>query len=386
MARRPPRPAPVAGVSLDPLPPREVARELRALLAAGAELRPAGLARSRPRTLLAPRYRAKRRAELFGVRFYLADPLYEPGLNFLLAHVVTPRARRVHPRIFYKDASLAWRVASHMIRNASTDWIGKGDVRWVSEGDLEVEESDEDSANLPYELHPALDQASRAAEARDDGRATALVLRNAPEGRVEPYADFSAPRRRAERRQAIHGNRPIARIARLGDPHSLVFARGFEPDFGRPPLEVQRIASRLYGGSVRKFRVLSRNGLVQYQFAAAPRHAWVNPPQALTRELTSYGVRALHVRADDAIFIPGFEYHFEDETTGELQSQIPPGFAGRQSSVDPTRADASAWIEELPVIREFRRRILGRGRRARRWGAGSISSTRRREVECSADA
>ena len=119
--------------------------------------------------------------------------------------------------------------------------------------------------------------------------------------------------------------------------------------------------------------MLSVNGLVQYQFAAAPRQAWINPPQALSRELTTYGVRALHVRADDAIFIPGFEYHFVDDGVEppELCSQIPAGFAGRQSAVDPLRADASAWIEALPIVREFRRRILGRRRPARRGPYGA---------------
>jgi hypothetical protein len=73
------------------------------------------------------------------------------------------------------------------------------------------------------------------------------------------------------------------------------------------------------------------------------------------------------VRADDAIFLPGFEYHFVDDGVEppELCSQIPAGFAGRQSRIDPLRADASAWIEALPIVREFRRRILGRPRGAR---------------------
>jgi hypothetical protein len=254
-----------------------------------------------------------------------------------------------------------------MIRNEESDWIGKGDVRWEQVGGEEYLTTDEDSANLPYELQAAIDLASRARTARAARRALDLVLRNAPTARIEPYADFSRPRRGAERATPIHGNRPVARIARAGDPRSLVFARGYEPDLGRAPLEVDRSASRLYGGAVAKYRVLSKNGLVQYQFAAAPRHVWINPPQALTRELTTYGVRALHVRADDAIFLPGFEYHFVDDAREppELHSQIPAGFAGRQSAVDPLRADASPWIEALPIVREFRRRILGKRGRAR---------------------
>lgn len=371
------RAAPVTGVRALSMSPREVAGEFRGLIAAGARLRPAGLAAADPELLLAPRYLPHVRVDLFDTRFYLADARFEPGLNFLLAYVAPlqqerrssgRRVRELYPRIFYKDATLMWRVASHMIRHGQSDWIGKGDVRWERAGGDEYPVTDEDSANLPYELQAALDVASRRRKPRADRRAVELVLRNAPSWRIEPYADFSAPRRRAERRTPLHGGRPVARIARPGDPGSLVFARGFEPDLGREPLEVERIVSRLYGGSVAKHRVISVNGIVQYQFAAAPRHVWINPPQALSRELTTYGVRALHVLADDAIFIPGFEYHFVDDALGppELCTQIPAGFAGRQSDVDPLRADASAWIEALPIVREFRRRILGRTRRSRR--------------------
>ena len=90
--------------------------------------------------------------------------------------------------------------------------------------------------------------------------------------------------------------------------------------------------------------------------------------QTLTRELTSYGLRALHAKADDEIFIPGYEYHFLDETVDPpvLHTQIPKGFAGPPNPIDPSRADASAWIEKLPVIQAFRARVLRK--RSRRVG------------------
>jgi hypothetical protein len=118
---------------------------------------------------------------------------------------------------------------------------------------------------------------------------------------------------------------------------------------------------------VRKFRVLSANGAVQYQLVAARRHAWVNHPQALTRAITTYGVRDVDVLADEGAFVPGFEYHFLDLTQDPpaFHSQIPAGFAGEESEADPTRADASAWIEALPVIRAFRREVLGQRIRSR---------------------
>jgi hypothetical protein len=47
------------------------------------------------------------------------------------------------------------------------------------------------------------------------------------------------------------------------------------------------------------------------------------------------------------------------EDPPRLVSQIPAGFVGAQSDVDDARADASPWLESLPVVREFRRKLLG---------------------------
>jgi len=41
-----------------------------------------------------------------------------------------------------------------------------------------------------------------------------------------------------------------------------------------------------------------------------------------------------------------------------LVSQIPKGYAGATNGFDPARADASQWIDRLPVIQEFRRKLL----------------------------
>ena len=81
-------------------------------------------------------------------------------------------------------------------------------------------------------------------------------------------------------------------------------------------------------------------------------------------ELSSYGVRTVDALVDDELCIPAYEYHFE-EHPGEpdsLHSQIPPGFAGDPNPFDPDRADASPWIDRLPLVREFRKKVLKRSR------------------------
>jgi hypothetical protein len=362
-----------------PLSPRSIAREFRALLASGARIRCVGSARRRPAGLLARGYVPRHRVDLFGTAFYLTGLRQNPELRFFVAYVVPPAARpaarRIHPRIFYKDVSLVWRSASHYVRSSGENWIGKGEPRTRVDGDDEIVESDEATTDLPLELQNALESLTRLARrVPADDEAVALVLRRGHHHRIEAYRDFTEPRRRARahRRNLIHGGRSVARFTRPHDPSSLVFVRGFEPDFARGILEVSESSSRLYGGRVRRFRILSRNREIQYLFLAGPRHVWIIPPQATTTELSSYGVRTIDVVADDDLFVPGYEYHFMDETEDPpvLHSQIPERYVGAASEVDPSRADASAWLDRLPIVREFRRVVLGeRARRSPRRSA-----------------
>ena len=161
--------------------------------------------------------------------------------------------------------------------------------------------------------------------------------------------------REVARRFRENGGRPIARFTRKDDPTSLRFAPGYAPDFQRGMVERSLSASAFFGGRIRKFRVLSANRRVQYLFMASPTHAWCGPPQLLTTTLSTFGVRVDDVAAPEAAFMPAYEYHDEDET------QIPEGFAGAPHPDHAGRADTSRWLEALPMIRDFRRQVLGRG-------------------------
>jgi hypothetical protein len=264
------------------------------------------------------------------------------------------------PRIFYKDVSLVWRCASHLTRLGGELWIGKGEVVTRVVGDEEVSHSLEHTTDLPLEIQDGLETVLRgAARIPTDLSALHQVLRRAPDGRIEPYHDFVAPRRRAraDRRNRVNGGRPVARFTRRGDPGSLRFVAGYEPDLADGVLERSTSKSRLYGGRLQRHRVLSTNREIQYLFFSGPRHVWIVPPQATTAGLSSYGVRTVDVEVPEDLVVPGYEYHFHEE--GRLHSQIPEGFAGPPSEVDPDRADASPWLDRLPVVRAFRRRVLG---------------------------
>jgi hypothetical protein len=353
-----------ASSALAPLTPRRVESDFRARIAGGALLCCDGSLRARPERLFALGYRPRFRIDLFDTTYYLSAVRQNEDLRFTVGYVALPPSGgerpRLHARLFYKDVSLIWRSASHFASSARENWIGKGDVRVIACDDgYDLEVSHESTTDLPFEVQDAFEQLNRAAKlVRYDPDAVARVLRRAPDDRIQAFASFTAPRRRARAnpRNLVNGGRPIARFARAGDPASLRFARGFEPDFARGVLEESALHSSLYGGPVRRFRILSRNRRIQYLFMAAPRHVWIIPPQTTTTELSSFGVRTIDVAVDDDLCVPGYEYHGGG---GEgVLDQIPSGFAGEGHPRDPSRADASPWLERLPVIRAFRRSVL----------------------------
>jgi hypothetical protein len=311
-------------------------------------------------------YTPKHEIRLFDTVYFLASVRQNYYLRFFVAYVVQGRPRpAVYPRIFYKDASLIWRSASHVGTQGGAFWVGKGDVATVVTETEEMTFSLEATTDLPLEIQPALETLNRSQRRIvTDDAALALVLRRSPDGRIAPYRDFTEPRRRAQAdpRNRIHRGRSVAWFARKGDPSSLRFADGFEPDFEKGILETGAMSSRLYGGEVRRFRILSRNRRIQYLFMAGPRHVWIIPPQATTTELSSYGVRTVDVVADEDLFMPGYEYHFLDDSRDPpvLYSQIPDGYSGEASPLDDARADASPWLDRIPVIEEFRIQVLGR--------------------------
>lgn len=359
---------PSAGLA--PLTPAQVAREFRRALDAGASLEPAGSARKQPRSLLSRGYTPKYKLRLFDATYYVTPPRQNEDLRFFVAYVRLgegdPSEWRIFPRLFYKDVSLTWRSASHYIRSHHENWIGKGDLREVEDDGGRVEESHEFTTDLPLEIQTGLETVCAGARRFPyDDVATDLVLRRAPDHRIEPYADFVAPRRRAaaDPRNLLNGGREIARFTRKGDPTSLHFVKGFEPDFSaRGIVERSQMRSRLYGGSVRRFRIVSRNRKAQYLFVAGPHQTFIASAQATTTDLSTFGVRTIDALVDEHLLLPGYEYHFMDETQDPpvLHSQIPERFVGEASEVDPSRADASAWLDQVPVIREFRRKVLRR--------------------------
>lgn len=346
--------------------PRSVRAEFVRRLEDGLELICDGSLSSEPRKLLEIGHGPKSRLDLFGAEIYLTHPRQNPDLRYFVAYVVPPARsgarRRAYARLFYKDISLIWRAASHLFLEGEEMWIGKGDTRLDRRGDWEFEESAEWTCDLPFEMQTALEELNRGVPVKPDHRAPLLVLRRATRERIRAFRDFTGPRERARRAgRVVAGDRKIVWFETPGDPSSLRVLPGYEPDWALGPVERYVHGSRLYEGEVQRLRFLSINGEVQHLMFLAPRHAWMVPPQTLDRDLTSYAVRPVQPNFDEEAYVPGYEYHFEDDLAGDddpsLHSQIPPGYVGAASELDDSRADASAWLDEMPLLQDLRRRF-----------------------------
>jgi len=77
-----------AGIRPCALEPRQVEREFRALVEAGARIRPAGRAKARPGSLLSQGYVPRHKLRLFDTVFYLARLRQEPNARFFVAYVL----------------------------------------------------------------------------------------------------------------------------------------------------------------------------------------------------------------------------------------------------------------------------------------------------------
>jgi len=354
----------ISNVSSKSMSPQRVARAFRSLLDSGHRLHADGQAKDDPEQLLRGGYTPKYEIEIFGSRYFLCNQRDAHGLKVIPAYVMADTAGRrgkptIYARVFYKDSSLVWRSASHYINTADEQWIGKDAVRWVNRKGTRGWFSAEETTNLPFEVQAALDEVSqRGPRKQNDSRILSLILRNAPSNRVWPYQDFDGIRQKAMQSRAnrINNNKSIAWFEDPADPRSLKFTSGFEPNFSNI-LDLSVSRSSMYGGRIEKYRIASRNERIQYLFVAGPTHVWIVNPQALTTELSTYGLRSVDVITDEDFCIPRYEF-FDNEGTGEIDSQIPAGFAGDPCPVDPDRTDASPWNEKMPVVKAFRRAIL----------------------------
>lgn len=361
----------VPSAALSPLSEGQVEREFGKLVDSGVEFKVPGSFRGDPKSLLSSGYTPKFKIELFDTAYYMTRLRHDGDEKVLAAYVVqkNPKTGKpvIYARLFYKDYSMIWRSPSHFQGSeAGVDWFGKGDFEPYSRSADGIKYSMEETTNLPLEIQTALDQiGTTPGIPKIDTKLASRIVRGSLRNRPAPYTDFTAQRKAAKEnpKNLINKNKRIAYFTQRNDPSTLKFVKGYEPDFQSGIIEVsvdKGTRTDYYGGPLTKYRILSANRKVQYQFIAGRNHFWLNPPQALTTQLTTYGSRSVDVMADYDLFLPGFEYHYEDDD-GSIYSQIPPGFAGKSNPHFDPVADASKWHAQLPVIQQFKRVVVSRG-------------------------
>ena len=268
------------GVEPRAQPPRAIERELRALLAAGCRIRPAGSGARAARGAApalpadATRSRCSTRAS--------TSPTCARTRTSASSWPTSGSAPRATSTRASSTRTPRWSGAAP--RTSSRRRACTGSARATSSGSTRGRPDRSTAPRRPRTCRsrcrpPSTTLSRRAKRVPWDARALRRVLRRAPVGRFEAYADFIGPRRRAagEPRDRIHGGRPVAWFERPNDPASLRFAPGFAPDFARV-VEVSRSAEphvrRRDRGSSASSR---RTGAIQYQFVAGPHHVWIIP-------------------------------------------------------------------------------------------------------------
>ncbi len=253
-----------ASVDRLPLSPAKVESEFMELIDGKIKLVVKGSAKKNPKILLSKGLKPKHKIRLFDTTFYLTDPQTTPELLYVVAYIL--KGSTLYARILYKDISLIWRCASHCTYIKQELWVGKGDIKTVLDEEYEMTFSDESTTDLPLEMQTAMEHILQQSDKQRGSVADIMsVLQKAPGERVAPYADFRIPRKKANSnpKNLVNKGRSVASFMNPNDPRTLKIVKGFEPDFKKGIIEQSKSSSKLYGGPLKRFRILSVNKKIQ---------------------------------------------------------------------------------------------------------------------------
>ncbi len=140
--------------------------------------------------------------------------------------------------------------------------------------------------------------------------------------------------------------------------HHFIFTPGYEPNFHHGVVHNFTTENPIYG-MVSSYVVRSTNGALQYLFNVdRAGRVWIGGVQTTSVALNRQGVRVDRVTVPDALLTPAFEY----------LRQMPRGYEvgplhmkERMHPTDSHYADATPFLNQLGVIQDFRRYVLGEG-------------------------
>ncbi|MDP3703201.1 MAG: cysteine peptidase family C39 domain-containing protein, partial [Candidatus Omnitrophota bacterium] len=271
--------------------------------------------------------------------FYISDAFIDAGgrtafLAYLLHRDSTTGQPVIFVNAYYKSNSQnVWRAASHH----AGPWIGKG---FGEAGQM-----------LPMELQSTFEHivaSQRASQGvyEKPGRFFDVLGFDVQGPMVSMVV--GGPNRVviAELNHAGQTNPALAN-------HHINFRPGYEPDFHRGVVEHFQADNPVYS-KVTSYVILSANRQVQYLFNVdGAGRVWVGGVQGTSETLIRQGVRRdnLQYVVPEELLTPAFEY-LKQMPTGYLEAR----------NVHPRNlqyADASAFLNKISVIQEFRRHVLG---------------------------
>ncbi|MCX5701739.1 MAG: methyltransferase domain-containing protein, partial [Candidatus Omnitrophica bacterium] len=283
---------------------------------------------------------------LNGMDYYLSKPYTSQrnGRPYFIGflHRINPETgvEEIFARTIYKSNSQnIWRIASS---EGPGGWIGKG---------LE----DEMTTNAPLEIQSSLEKLCL-----DNGK---LEIKEGFYDDLEKRADFKSPEEFNHtillHGEELNGGISIGSFAETGNPESYRFQNGFEPDFNNGVIEEFNTYSPIYG-DVESYRMLSNNKQVQFVFNVdRENRVWIGAVQSVTPRFTRFGVRAdrIDIGAMEMENIEGVNRPVDIlMPASEYDTQIPKGYIGNHKA--DRYYDASPFIDKIPVIKEFRQKVL----------------------------
>jgi len=276
-------------------------------------------------------FNPKYKIVLNGITYYLSEPYIssENERPYFTAFIyrVNPETGKeeIFARTIYKSNSQnVWRVASH---KGPGGWIGKG--------------LGEETTNAPLEIQSLLEKIYLAKGELKVQKGFYEVL--IEEGYLAPE-DFSQTI--VFHGKELNGGISIGNFTDKGNPASFKFLAGYEPDLENGIVETFESKNPIYG-TVKLYRILSTNRQIQFIFNVdSEDRVWVGAVQPMGSRLTRFGVRADRVNVDENLLMPANEYY----------RQIPEQFRG-EHKVD-SYYDASAFLNQIPAIIEFRANVL----------------------------
>lgn len=285
---------------------------------------------------------------VFGNYKYFISPLFDIGgrpacICYFYRPADNGNGHELYVRAFYKSNSHAiWKVDSHRVHIKPSDDKELDEARkgWFGKG------INQESVTLPSEIQSSMNEIISAHYGQNLAQNKKL---NNSFYRVVLKESTRRPPKEFTRSMVYEPeiSKRFAHFKKPNDPESLEIYAGYGPELDKPPLEKYSEYNEHYRGIVDSYVINSKNGALHYIFnVSKKRKVWISAVQSSSALLTRFGVKREKIKVPTGLMVQAQEY----------LDEIPKGFAGKR--VHSVYYDASAWVDKLPINKEFREKVL----------------------------